>query len=105
MHFLVYHTSSLPSSLTFSFHIWRRSVRPLLFFFHEHATYRNLPHSLVGSNSNFQMAKGVECKWCECLYPSMFHISCRKQYIKYGEGMLGYCPHPPSPQLYIHDCT
>src|SRR5258705_12252715 len=35
------------------------------------------------------MEKGEECK---CLYP--FHISCTKLYVKYGEGMLGYCPIP-----------
>src|SRR5258706_9024829 len=38
------------------------------------------------------MEKGVECK---CLYP--FHISCTKLYVKYGEGMLGYCPIPLYP--------
>src|SRR5258706_7938765 len=27
----------------------------------------------------------------------MFHISCTKLYIKYGEGMLGYCPIPLYP--------
>src|SRR5258708_12885604 len=36
--------------------------------------------------------KGGECK---CLYP--FHISCTKLYVKYGEGMLGYCPIPLYP--------
>src|SRR5258708_4839863 len=35
------------------------------------------------------MEKGAACK---CLCPSMFHISCTKLYVKYGEGMLGYCP-------------
>src|SRR5260221_476660 len=31
----------------------------------------------------------------KCLYP--FHISCTKLYVKYGEGMLGYCPIPLYP--------
>src|SRR5260221_2092953 len=34
---------------------------------------------------------------CMCLYPSMFHISCTKLYVKYREGMLGYCPIPLYP--------
>src|SRR5258708_26295443 len=38
------------------------------------------------------MEKREECK---CLYP--FHISCTKLYVKYGEGMLGYCPIPLYP--------
>src|SRR5260370_5255917 len=38
------------------------------------------------------MEKGEGCK---CLYP--FQISCTKQYVKYGEGMLGYCPIPLYP--------
>src|SRR5258707_6615402 len=38
------------------------------------------------------MEKGGECK---CLYP--FHISCTKLYVKYVEGMLGYCPIPLYP--------
>src|SRR6266481_3800842 len=43
------------------------------------------------------MEKGGECK---CLYP--FHISCTKLYVKYGEGMLGYCPIPLYPNsIYI----
>src|SRR5258707_11963569 len=33
-------------------------------------------YCIVWRKEKFQMAKGVECKWCECLYPSMFHISC-----------------------------
>src|SRR6266446_3052205 len=40
------------------------------------------------------MEKGAACK---CLCPSMFHISCTKLYVKYGEGMLGYCPIPLYP--------
>src|SRR5260221_1596723 len=38
------------------------------------------------------MEEGEECK---CLY--LFHISCTKLYVKYGEGMLGYCPIPLYP--------
>src|SRR5258706_10792623 len=45
------------------------------------------------------MEKGAACK---CLCPSMFHISCTKLYVKYGEGMLGYCPIPLYPNsIYI----
>src|SRR5260221_3200568 len=45
------------------------------------------------------MEKGAACK---CLCPSMFHISCTKLYVKYGEGMLGYCPIPLFPNsIYI----
>src|SRR6266446_3797282 len=45
------------------------------------------------------MEKGATCK---CLCPSMFHISCTKLYVKYGEGMLGYCPIPLYPNsIYI----
>src|SRR5260221_5236203 len=45
------------------------------------------------------MEKEAECK---CLYPSMFHISCTKLYVKYGGGMLGYCPIPLYPNsMYI----
>src|SRR5258706_15637043 len=45
------------------------------------------------------MEKGAACK---CLCPAMFHISCTKLYVKYGEGMLGYCPIPLYPNsIYI----
>jgi len=47
-----------------------------------------------GKRSSKSMEKGAECM---CLYPSMFHISCTKLYVKYGEGMLGYCPIPLYP--------
>src|SRR5260221_496557 len=70
-----------PSSLTCSFHIWR-SVRPCLVVVLEHPTWS-------WPCEGFQMAKGAECR---PLYPSMFHMSCTKLYIIYGEGMLGYCP-------------
>src|SRR5260221_4231641 len=68
-----------PSSLTCSFHIWR-SVRPCLVVVLEHPTWS-------WPCEGFQMAKGSECR---SLYPSMFHMSCTKLYIKYGEGMLSY---------------
>src|SRR5258707_951956 len=71
---------SLPPSLPSPFlalplcHIWR-SVRPCLVVVLEHPTWS-------WPCEGFQMAKGAECR---PLYPSMFHMSCIKLYIKYGE--------------------
>ena len=61
MHFPVYHTS--PHPLLFLPYIWRRSVRA-----------GHVRHCLEGRE--VPNGKGVECKWCKCLYPSMFHINC-----------------------------
>src|SRR5260221_469284 len=95
-----------PSSHTCSFHIFGGEVLDLALWLSLNTQHRaaHVRH-LSGGKRSSKWQNGGECKWCECLYPSMFHISCRKLNIKYGEGMLGYCPHPPSPQLYIHDCT
>src|SRR5260221_303171 len=41
------------------------------------------------------MEKGAECM---CLYPSMFHISCTKLYVKYRDAMLRYFHIPLYPK-------
>src|SRR5260370_4129778 len=73
-------------------YIWRRSVRA-----------GHVQHLSGGKRSS--KWQRVECKWCKCLYPSMFHISCTKLHIKYGEGMLGYCPIPSSFNPSLHNCS